>query len=46
MKVNDTSVCLTEENHHVNRVNPVNLADKDWTDTYKLSKLLTQQKKN
>jgi hypothetical protein len=37
---------LTEENNHVNRVNPVNLADKDWTDEYKLSKLMAQQRKN
>jgi hypothetical protein len=44
--INDISVCLTEENNHVNRVNPVNLADKDWTDSYKLDKLLTQQKGN
>ena len=42
--LHDTSVCLTEENRHVCTVNPVNLADKDWTDPYKLNKLLTQQR--
>jgi len=31
---------LTEENNHVNKVNPVALADKDWTDEYKLMKLI------
>ena len=40
------SVCVTEEGHHVNLVNPVNLADKDWTDDYKFRKLMAQQKKN
>jgi hypothetical protein len=34
------SVCLTEENRHVNKINPVNLVDKDWTDAYKLGKLM------
>lgn len=41
---NETSICLTEENRHVCMINPMNLADKDWTDPYKLNKLLTQQK--
>ena len=36
----DISLCLTEEIQHINEVNPVNLADKDWTDPYKLNKLL------
>jgi hypothetical protein len=40
------SVCVTEENNHVNQINPVALADKDWTDDYKLKKLLQQQQKN
>ena len=44
--VNNVSVCLTEEIPHQSTINPVNLADKDWTDPYKLTKLLTQQKKN
>ena len=42
LNVSDVSVCLTEENNHINKVNPVNLADKDWTDTYKLNKLIMQ----
>ena len=46
LHINNVSVCLTEENPHVNVVNPVTLADKDWTDEYKLNKLMTQQKKN
>ena len=37
---------LTEENTHVSEVNPVTLVDKDWTDPYKLKKLLKQQRKN
>jgi len=44
--VNNASVCLTEEIPLKSTINPVNLADKDWTDPYKLNKLLTQQKKN
>eukprot|EP00356_Strombidium_inclinatum_P003368 CAMPEP_0170504214 /NCGR_PEP_ID=MMETSP0208-20121228/47239_1 /TAXON_ID=197538 /ORGANISM="Strombidium inclinatum, Strain S3" /LENGTH=106 /DNA_ID=CAMNT_0010784339 /DNA_START=693 /DNA_END=1013 /DNA_ORIENTATION=- len=36
----EDSVCLTEENRHINRVNPVALVDKDWTDDYKLGKLI------
>ena len=44
--VNNVSVCLTEEIPHQSMINPVNLADKDWTDPYKLNKLLQQQKKN
>ena len=44
--INNVSVCLTEENNHVNKVNPMSLADKDWTDEYKLQKLMAQQKKN
>lgn len=40
-KINN-SFCITEENRHVNLINPVNLADKDWTDPYKLNKLLNQ----
>lgn len=43
--VNNVSVCLTEEIPHQSKINPVNLADKDWTDPYKLNKLLTLQKK-
>lgn len=38
--VNDVSVCVTEENHHVNQVNPMTLADKTWMDDYKLNKLI------
>ena len=34
------SVCETEEANHVNKVNPLNLQDKDWTDPYKLERLL------
>lgn len=34
------SVCLTEEAPHVSSVNPVKLTDKEWTDPYKLRKLL------
>ena len=41
LHINNVSVCLTEENPHVNLVNPVTLADKDWTDEYKLNKLMT-----
>ena len=44
--VNNVSVCLTEEIPHQSTINPVNLADKDWTDPYKLNKLVTQQRKN
>lgn len=36
----NNSFCITEENRHVNLINPVNLADKDWTDPYKLNKIL------
>lgn len=43
---NDVSICVTEENKHINEVNPVALADKEWTDGYKLAKLMVQQKKN
>jgi hypothetical protein len=39
--INNVSVCLTEENNHVNKVNPMSLADKDWSDEYKLNKLMT-----
>jgi hypothetical protein len=42
----EVSVCLTEEMNHVNHVHPVTLADKDWTDEYKLQKLIKQQSKN
>jgi len=38
--INDVSVCLTERNNHVNQVNPVALAEKEWTDEYKLAKLI------
>ena len=38
------SVCLTEEAPHVSSVNPVKLTDKEWTDPYKLRKLLMIQK--
>lgn len=44
--VNNVSVCLTEEIPHKSTINPVNLADKDWTDPYKLNKLVTQWRKN
>ena len=37
--IND-SVCLTEENRHISKINPVALVDKDWTDEYKLGKLM------
>lgn len=40
--VNDISVCPTEEDNRVNLVNPIELADKDWTDDYKLMKLVKQ----
>lgn len=38
--INNISACDTEENNHINEINPVTLADKDWTDEYKLYKLL------
>lgn len=38
---NEPSVCLTEENRHVCMINPMKIADKEWTDPYKLNKLLT-----
>lgn len=44
--INDISACPTEEDHRINTVNPIALADKDWTDEYKLMKLLKQQQKN
>ena len=40
--INNVSVCLTEENNHVNVVNPVALADTLWTDEYKLNKLMKE----
>jgi hypothetical protein len=40
--INNVSVCLTEENNHVNMVNPVTLADTLWTDEYKLNKLMKE----
>lgn len=40
--INNVSVCLTEENNHVNVVNPVTLADTLWTDEYKLNKLMKE----
>lgn len=41
----NASICLTEEAPiHVSAMNPVNLADKDWTDPYVLKKLLRLQR--
>lgn len=38
----ESSECITEELNHVNDVNPVALAEKEWTDEYKLEKLMKQ----
>ena len=46
MSQNEASVCVTEVDHHVNKVNPMQLADKTWMDPYKLDKLIKQQQKN
>ena len=39
------SICLTEEAPQVSTINPVNLVDKEWTDPYKLNKLMRMQEK-
>ena len=39
--VYEQTLCVTEENHFLNEINPIKLADIDWCSDYKLTKLLT-----